>query len=76
MGYKKKDSSREEQKDKFLDLVYQDLRHVLDRFDKVHPFIRKTMLRDLAGVVNKRMKHSFKNGIEVGIRRGKVGSNS
>jgi hypothetical protein len=52
-------------------LVYGDLAGVLDKFDTVHVFTRKTMLRDLAGVVAKRMKQSFKNGIEIGMKRGK-----
>ena len=76
MAYKKKEQQTQEQNAKFLDMVYQDLAQVLNRFDKVHPFVRKIMLRDLTGVVSKRMKHSFKKGIEIGIRRGKKRPNS
>ncbi len=71
MGYEKQPNRVSDQDSKFLNLVYSDLDNVLNRFDKVHPFQRKVMLRDLAGVVVKRMKQSFKNGIEIGMKRGK-----
>ena len=71
MGYQKPSKLTNEKDSKFLNLIYSDLSAVINRFDKVHPFQRKVMLRDIASVVAKRCKQSFKNGIEIGQKRAK-----
>jgi hypothetical protein len=60
---------------KFMNIIHQDISLVLDRFNKVHPFTRAIMKRDLATVVSKRVKQSFKNGIAVGMSRNGKRSN-
>ncbi len=76
MGYEKQTKITKEKESKFLNLFYSDIDDVLNRFDKVQPFVRKAMLRELASVVAKRCKQSFKNGIEIGMKRGQRQSDS
>jgi hypothetical protein len=69
MGYQKPSKLTKEKTSKFLSFIYADLDNVLNRFDKVHPFVRKTLRRDLGAVIVKRVKESFKNGIDYGYRK-------
>ena len=69
MGYQKQSKLTQEKQSKFLNFIHADLDNVLNQFDKVHPFQRKMMLSAIASVVAKRCKQSFKNGIEIGMKR-------
>ena len=72
MDYKPKTSKTNEKKEsKFLEFVYADIHKALDRFQDVEPQVREELFRDLVDVVAERVKQSFKNGIEVGMKRGK-----
>jgi hypothetical protein len=74
MGYQKPSKLTNDKESKFLNLAYSDLEAVISRFDKVHPFVRQILLRDIASVVVKRCRQSFKNGIEIGMKRGQQGA--
>jgi hypothetical protein len=50
---------------------FSHLSNVLNEFDKVHPFVRKSIISRLAPVVTRRVKESFKNGIEYGLKKAK-----
>ena len=54
---------------KFLDQVYADIGEKLNRYDTVHPFTRKQMQTELFNLVTRAMKQSFKNAIQVGMKR-------
>ena len=61
---------------KFLDIVYADICRLVEEYETVLPYKKEDFKQDLFRLVSEKMKRSFQNGIELGLKRAKPAKRS